>query len=61
MNAKFILLLLVVTTTTLLPDAKGAEIIRCSGTRECYAPCQKLTGCLNAKCMNKACKCYGCV
>nr|6AVD_A Chain A, Potassium channel toxin alpha-KTx 6.9 [Opistophthalmus carinatus] len=39
----------------------SAEIIRCSGTRECYAPCQKLTGCLNAKCMNKACKCYGCV
>nr|P58498.1 RecName: Full=Potassium channel toxin alpha-KTx 6.4; AltName: Full=Potassium channel-blocking toxin 4; Short=Pi-4; Short=Pi4 [Pandinus imperator]1N8M_A Chain A, Potassium channel blocking toxin 4 [synthetic construct] len=36
------------------------EAIRCGGSRDCYRPCQKRTGCPNAKCINKTCKCYGC-
>nr|Q6XLL5.1 RecName: Full=Potassium channel toxin alpha-KTx 6.10; AltName: Full=OcKTx5; Flags: Precursor [Opistophthalmus carinatus]AAP73821.1 potassium channel toxin KTx5 [Opistophthalmus carinatus] len=59
MNAKFILLL-VLTTMMLLPDTKGAEVIRCSGSKQCYGPCKQQTGCTNSKCMNKVCKCYGC-
>nr|1WT7_A Chain A, BuTX-MTX [synthetic construct] len=34
--------------------------LACTGSKDCYAPCRKQTGCPNAKCINKSCKCYGC-
>nr|AHJ59319.1 potassium channel toxin precursor [Urodacus yaschenkoi] len=60
MNAKLIYLLLVVTTMTLMFDTAQAVDIMCSGPKQCYGPCKKETGCPNAKCMNRRCKCYGC-
>nr|AFB73769.1 Kv1.3 potassium channel blocker precursor [Heterometrus laoticus] len=60
MNTKFIFLLLVVTNTMMLFDTKPVEGISCTGSKQCYDPCKRKTGCPNAKCMNKSCKCYGC-
>nr|P86116.2 RecName: Full=Potassium channel toxin alpha-KTx 6.17; AltName: Full=Toxin OcyKTx2 [Opisthacanthus cayaporum] len=34
--------------------------IRCQGSNQCYGHCREKTGCMNGKCINRVCKCYGC-